>query len=251
MTLSALLDGQVFGVLMVFARLGSALMFMPGFGEANVSPRARLALALVLCIALYPATPVPAVQPGSAVVLARLLAVEVTVGLWIGLTARALFSALQFAGYQIGQIAGLSNAFEPSLGSFQGATMLATFLLLGGIVLLFVTDTHYLIIRALLYSYRIFPFGTMILGDFARQTVKAVSASFYIGLTLSAPFLVMGLILNLGLGLANRMMPTLPVFFVASSALIAVALAVFAVAAPTMLHYFIARFADWLGTFTL
>ncbi len=172
-------------------------------------------------------------------------------GLWIGLTARILFSALEFAGYQAGQVSGLANAFAPNMGSFQGSTMVATFLMMAGTALIFVTNTHYLIIRALLYSYDVFPFGQIMLGDFARQSVKAAGASFYIGLSLAAPFMVMGMIVNLGLGLANRMMPSLPVFFVAGSVLIALGLLIISVAGPSMLHSFLGHFIDWLGTFTL
>lgn len=251
MGLEAFVSGQVMGFLLVVARLGSALIFMPGFGDSFIFARARLALALVVCLALYPATPVPPISPDQPALIAGLMAAEVTVGLWIGLTARILFSALELAGAQIGQVSGLANAFGPSLGSFQGATMVATFLMIGGLALLFATNTHYLIIRALLYSYDVFPFGKVILGDMASQTVKAVSASFYIGLTLAAPFLVMGMILNLGLGLANRMMPNLPVFFVAGSVLIGAGLLVLAIASPSLLRVFIDRFGEWFGTFTL
>lgn len=251
MALQAYVDGQVFGYLLVLARLGSALMFLPAFGETQIPMQVRLYFALVLVLALYPATPVPAASPDAPVAYVLMLASEVTVGLWIGLTARVLYAALEFAGYQIGQISGLANALAPSLGSFQGSTMVANFLLIGGIAAIFVTNTHQLMIRALMYSYRVFPFGHLILADMASQIVKAASASFYIGLTIAAPFVVMGTILNLGLGLANRMMPNLPVFFVAGSVLIAAALLVLAVAAPAMLHTFLARFADWLGSFTL
>ncbi|TMV66655.1 flagellar biosynthetic protein FliR [Thioclava sp. BHET1] len=251
MLLQAFINGQVFGYFLVVARLGSALMFMPAIGEAYVPPRAKLSMILVICLALYPATPVPPIDPDQLPMIARLMATEVTVGLWIGLTARALYGALEFAGYQIGQITGLANAFSPSLGSFQGSTMLATLLMIGGVALIFVTNTHYLIIRALLFSYDIFPFGKLILGDMAQQLVKAVSGSFYIGLMISAPFLVMGLVLHLGMGLANRMMPNLPVFFVAAPLLIAAGLLVFIFALPSMLSVFLSHFSDWLGSFTL
>lgn len=249
MTLEAFVSGQVMGFLLVVARLGSALIFMPGFGESFVFARARLALALVICLALYPATPVPPISTGDPVMIVQLFAAEVTVGLWIGLAARAIFTALEFAGAQIGQVSGLANAFGPSLGSFQGATMVATFLMIGGLATLFATNTHYVIIRALLYSYQVFPFGKPILGDMASQMVRAVQASFYIGLTLAAPFLVMGMILNLGLGLANRMQPSLPVFFVAGSMLIAAGFLILAVAVPSMLAAFMDRFSEWFGTF--
>ncbi len=63
----------------------------------------------------------------------------------------------------------------------------------------------------------------------------------------------MGLVLNIGMGLANRMMPALPVFFVATPVLIAAGLFVLIVAAPAMLDGFLselsrlARHADFLG----
>ena len=43
--LAELLPDQAFALLLVFVRLGSALMLMPGFGEAYISPRVRLILA--------------------------------------------------------------------------------------------------------------------------------------------------------------------------------------------------------------
>ena len=77
--------------------------------------------------------------------------------------------------------------------------------------------------------------------------VRAVSMSFYLGLSITAPFYVMGVVLNVGLGLSNRMMPTLPVFFVAAPVLIAAGIFVLVVAVPSMLRGFIAGFGDWLG----
>jgi len=249
--LALFLTSQVLGVLLVFARLGSALAFMPGFGERVLPMRIRLIMALVLSLALAPSTPVGAVVIDNALMLVPLLAIEVTLGIWIGTTARIVMSALQFVGYQIGLISGLANAFAPETGAFQGSTMIADALMLAGVALIFATDLHHLIIGALLMSYDVFPVGQIMPGDLAAQIVKAVGASFYIGLALSLPFHLMGLVLNLGMGLANRMMPALPVFFVATPVLIAAGLFVLVVAAPSILQGFMIRFADWLGQLSI
>ena len=251
MDLALFLTSQVLGVLLVFARLGSALAFMPGFGERVLPMRIRLIMALVLSLALAPSTPVGAVVIDNALMLVPLLAIEVTLGIWIGTTARIVMSALQFVGYQIGLISGLANAFAPETGAFQGSTMIADALMLAGVALIFATDLHHLIIGALLMSYDVFPVGQIMPGDLAAQIVKAVGASFYIGLALSLPFHLMGLVLNLGMGLANRMMPALPVFFVATPVLIAAGLFVLVVAAPSILQGFMIRFADWLGQLSI
>lgn len=247
MALEDLLTAQLFGVLLVFARIGTTLMFLPGFGERQVAVRARLSIALLVSLALYPATPVPLLVPDSAAGVVRLLVTESLIGLWIGLAGRILLAALHYAGAQAGYAAGLANAFAPSLGSFEGATAVGSFLMLAAIALIFATDTHHLMIRALLFSYDVMPLGDLMPGDMAREMVQAAGASLAIGVTVAAPFFVVGLLLNLGLGLANRMLPSLPVFFVAASGLIAIGLWVLAVASPAMLRVFVARFADWLG----
>lgn len=248
MDLTALLTSQVLGFALVFARLGSVMVFMPGFGETMIPIRHRLGLAVVISMALYPATPVGAVELSGPLQLLPLLVIEVMIGIWIGLTARIMLMALQYAGYQVGIVTGLSNAFAPSIGSFEGSTLIATSLLLSGVALIFATDLHHVIIEALLMSYEIFPTGQIMPGDLAEQIVRAVGRSFYVGVMITAPFYVMGLVLNVGLGLANRMMPTLPVFFVAAPLLIAAGMVVLFVGSPVMLSTWLGQFGDWLVT---
>ncbi len=251
MSFEALSAALVLSYFLVFARLGSALIFMPAFGEVQIPIRARLSFALVMCAALLPITPIPGNLPQGPLPIALALAAEVTVGLWIGLTARVLLSALQFAGYQAGQVSGLANAFGPSFGSFEGATMVATLMLIGAVALIFITDTHHIILRALLASYLVFPPGGIMLADMTDTLLKMASHSFYIGTAVAAPFFVMGVILNLGMGLANRMMPQLPVFFVAAPLLIFAGILILAFSMPALLEFFIQELRDWLMGFRI
>ena len=48
----------------------------------------------------------------------------------------------------------------------------------------------------------------------AALTTRTVADAFRIGIQLSAPFLVFGLLFNLGLGVLSRLMPQMQVFFV-------------------------------------
>lgn len=249
MDLDTFVSGLFFGYLMVFARFGSAMLFLPAFGETQIPTTSRLLFAVVLSLALYPIVPSPETALREAGPLLIALGSEITIGLWIGLSGRVLLAAMQFAGSQIGQVTGLANAFGPSLGSFEGATLMAAFLLISSVAMIFLTDTHYLILRALVDSYDIFPPGQLMLGDMAEQMVKVGGHSLYIGTAIAAPFFVMGVILNLGMGLANRMMPQLPVFFVGAPLLIIVGFLIFATAAPSMIQFFIADFIEWFGRF--
>lgn len=242
---------QVLVAGLVFARLGAALMFLPGFGEQSIPARHRLLFGLALSAALAPLAPIGGLADTTPVVLLSMFAIEITVGIWIGTMARILFSALQFAGYQVGMVAGLSNAFAPGTGSFEGSTLIAGALLMAGVALIFATELHHVMIMALLDSYELFPPGRLMLGDLAQQMVRAVAKSFYLGVSLAAPFYVLSLVLNLGMGLANRAMPSLPVFFVAAPILIAAGLLGLVLAGPAMLSATVQALADWLVGFSL
>src|SRR5580698_7072621 len=193
------------------------IMLLPGIGEQGISPRMRLTVALILAAVLVPLHRadyhIDAGALGPAIVL---LVEEIVIGAVLGLTARLTISALEVAGSVIAQQLGLGfvTSVDPTQGE-QGV-ILGNFLTMLGITLFFATDMHYLIIAALNDSYTLFAPGEMpSTGDVAALVTKTVSGAFRIGIQLSAPFLVFGLLFNLGLGVLSRLMPQMQVFFVA------------------------------------
>jgi flagellar biosynthetic protein FliR len=141
---------------------------------------------------------------------------EVLIGAVLGLTARLTISALEVAGSVIAQQLGLGfvTAVDPTQGE-QGV-LVGNFLTMLAITLFFATDMHHLVIAALNDSYSLFEPGEVpATGDIAALVTKTVSGAFKIGIQLSAPFLVFGLLFNLGLGVLSRLMPQMQVFFVA------------------------------------
>ena len=202
--------------MLVLARIGTMVMLLPGVGELSVPVRVRLTIALVLAAVLLPlhrsayALDLTAFGP----VLAMLLQ-EMFVGAVLGLTARLTISALQVAGSVIAQQLGLGfvTAVDPTQG--QQGVLVGNFLTILGITLVFATDLHHLVIGALDDSYSLFQPGEIpLLGDVAALTTRTVATAFSIGIQLSAPFVVFGLLFNLGLGVLSRLMPQMQVFFV-------------------------------------
>ncbi|MBM3585653.1 MAG: hypothetical protein FJX36_14930 [Alphaproteobacteria bacterium] len=117
--LADLLVANVYQTLLVFARVGAAIMVLPGFGEGFVFPRARLALALLVSIVIAPvvAPSLPALPAGDGEALG-LVAREVLVGLALGGIVRFLIAAIGIAGAIIATQTGLAAAsmFDPSQG---------------------------------------------------------------------------------------------------------------------------------------
>jgi flagellar biosynthesis protein FliR len=203
--------------MLVFARIGTMIMMLPGLGEMSVPRRIRLTLALVLSAVLLPlhrtAYEVDLTTFGPVLTL---MAQEIFIGAVLGLTARLMISALQVAGFVIAQQLGLgfASAVDPTQGGQQGV-LISNFLTMLGVTLIFATDLHHLIIAALNDSYRLFKPGEMpLIGDVAALTTQTIALAFKIGIQLSAPFLIFGLLFNLGLGVLSRLMPQMQVFFV-------------------------------------
>jgi flagellar biosynthesis protein FliR len=202
--------------MLTFGRIGTMVMLLPGIGEQNLPARVRLTLALVLTAVLLPAH-----QKAYSVELTALgpmvleLVQEIIIGAVLGLTARLAISALQVAGAVVAQQLGLGfvTAIDPTQNE-QGV-LVGNFLTLLGVTLVFATNLHLLVIEALNDSYALFRPGEMPLaGDVAQHMTQVVATAFRIGIQLSAPFLVFGLLFNLGLGVLSRLMPQMQVFFI-------------------------------------
>ena len=227
--------------LLVFARIGTMVMLLPGLGEQNVSARLRLTIALMLAAVLLPlhrnAYHIDAGALGPAIVM---LVEEILIGAVLGLTARLTIAALDIAGSVIAQQLGLGfvTAVDPTQGE-QGA-ILGNFLAMLGVTLFFATDMHHLVIAALNDSYTLFEPGEVpAAGDVAALVTKTVSGAFRIGIQLSAPFLAFGLLFNLGLGVLSRLMPQMQVFFVALPASILIGLLFLVLVLGSMMGLFL------------
>jgi flagellar biosynthesis protein FliR len=230
--------------LLVFARIGTMIMLMPGLGEVNIPTRIRLGIALALTLILLPLHRAAyQVNLENLAPLPVLLVHEILVGLILGATARVTISALTVAGSVIAQQLGLGfvTAVDPTQG--QQGIVVGNLLTILGITLLFATDLHHLVIAALTESYTIFKPGELIpSGDVASLATKAFALAFKIGVQLSAPFLVFGLVFNLGLGVLARLMPQMQVYFVGAPLSILLGFLILVAVIATMMGMFLDYF---------
>jgi len=236
--------------MLVFARVGAMVMLLPGFGESNIPVRVKLSIALLLTLIILPLHRAAYnVDMTSMTPLLVLMLHEIVIGIVLGATARVTLSALAVAGSVIAQQLGLGfvTAVDPTQG--QQGLLIGNFLSILGMTLLFATDTHHLVIAALNESYRIFSPGEMLpTGDVAALATRAFAAAFKIGMQLSAPFLVFGLVFNIGLGVLARLMPQMQVYFVGVPLSIMIGFLIFALVLTAMmgtyLNYFVGVMHD-------
>jgi flagellar biosynthetic protein FliR len=244
--LPSLVSQDIFTIFLIFARVGSALMILPAFGESYVPPRFRLILAIAITMLAAPILGVRFPEiPDSPWALALLLSIEIITGLFLGTIGMVMIGVLHTAGSIISFQISLSNGFifDPAVsqqGSLPSALMTAL-----GVLLILVTDLHHMMLRAVVESYTMFTPGALpSIEDMSESISQLVARAFMIGVQLTGPFIVAGLIFYLGSGLLARLMPQIQIFFIAMPLQILFGLGAFAIVLPMTMLWYLDKFRD-------
>ncbi len=250
--ISAALDalpGLAVSIFLVFCRIGSCLMLVPGYGSARVPVQFRLFFSLgasiVISFAIGEFEGVPQ-SVGDFPVLVRLAGVETAKGVLIGFMVRFFFAALQFAGEAAANAIGLGSIEPPAEDGDQVPAM-TSLVTLAATALFFATDQHLEILRALIQSYSVMGFGA----DFNEQTgmstlVDVLGAASLLALRVCSPFLVYAVVVNLLFGILNKLAPQIPVYFISPPFIIAGALILFYFISEDFFTVYMLHFSGWL-----
>ena len=244
------LPNTAFLYILLFCRLGAILMLMPALGEDMIPARMRLSFALAFTLIVYPLlSPDLPSMPADVIDIFGLIFHELAIGIILGAIARLTVMATQVAGAIIAFQTGLSSAMaaDPTQVGVQGAVF-GSFLSFLGMVLIFATDLHHMALAAAFDSYMVFPLDTPLMFDDAAQlAIRTVAGAFSVGIQMSAPFIVFGLVFNLGAGILARLMPALQVFFLLMPANIIIGLVLFALLLTMMMGWYLNAFENHLA----
>lgn len=249
--LAQLIAAELFAPLLVFVRVGAALMVLPAIGDSVVTPRTRLMLALLISLLISPllSAVLPSI-PARPVALGLLVLGELLVGVFLGLVARILLAAVDIAGMVISFNLSLANAFVFNPSITAQSSLIGTFLTTFAVLLILVTDLHHLMLLGVVDSYAMFaPGAALPFGDMADTVSRQVAGAFAVGVRMAAPFLVIGLIFYLGLGLMARLMPQAQVFFIAIPVQIMIGIVVLALTLSATMLYWLRTLEDTLISF--
>ncbi|MFN3883361.1 MAG: flagellar biosynthetic protein FliR [Rhodocyclaceae bacterium] len=212
---SAQLDAWINAYLFPLARILALLSIAPIFGNAAQPRRVRLAIGLIVTLALAPMLPpMPNVPAGSWLGFA-ILAQQVIIGLLLGLSLRIAFAAVDLAGELTGMQMSLSFAMFYDPQNAGQTPVIAEFLGLIAMLLFLALNGHLLTLAALAESFRLLPVGTAPVGTGGIGALLAWSSVlFSTGLLLALPLITALLIANLAMGVLARVAPQLNIFAV-------------------------------------
>jgi flagellar biosynthetic protein FliR len=217
-------QGTILALFLAFCRMGGCIMVLPGFGSSRVPTNLRLLLAVAVSIAvlpllwdiIYPR----AASPSASYV--GLIASETMIGIVYGLIARLYTLGMQFAGAILAMSIGFSAPGGSDVLEDTSDNQLTSMLTFSGLLLLFMMDFHHVVFRALVDSYTTTPIGNMVDPQKMLITLTdTLRASTDLMLRLASPFLIFGLMFNVGIGLINKLAPQIPVFFISTPFLLA------------------------------
>ena len=203
---------------LIFVRILIMMLLTPFLGGKGVPAQARMTAAIVFSIFMYPliVPPLKGLLPVNNGIILALFFKEAFFGLTIGLVTTMVFYALESAGRVVDQQRGEANAqlFVPQLGqvtifgSFNYWMAVAFFLSIGG---------HRLFLKAFFESFKAVPllgFPTLEPGfsPFLQFLVRLSGDVLVISIQLAAPVLITVLLIDIVLGIANKMAPQINVF---------------------------------------
>ena len=230
-------------VALVFLRVGAVMALMPAFGEQVVPQRIRLILTLAFTAIVAPAVFAPVTATTGLVGPA---AIEVAVGLAIGIGLRMFILALQMAASIIAQVTSLSQLFggttpepQPAIGNLLTVAALALAVLAG---------LHIKAASLLILSYQVLPAGGIPnSADMADWGLMQITNALVLAFSLAAPFVIGSVIYNVALGIINKAMPQLAVSLVGAPALTFGSLFLMALIAPLALTVWLHSFDTFLA----
>ena len=214
MELSLVSVATVQQMLVCLARVAAIITSMPVFGTNMVPMRAKIALAIMLTILVFPVVDINLSGVAfTTLAMGILMANEVILGAMIGFVARLIFTAVEFGGTVVGYQMGFAaaNVYDPQ--NQRQISLMSQFQNVFAILVFLAIDGHHIFLRTLVASYDLVPPGFLDLsGPAVPYIVELMSGMLVLAVRFSAPVLAVLLLSGLILGIMSRVFPQLNVF---------------------------------------
>lgn len=242
----------VLTVFVLFCRIGAVLMLMPGFSSSRIAVRVRLFMSFSLTLALTPLLSREVAKSlgddSSPAAIIRMFASESLAGLLLGFLARIFFGALETVSGAVANSIGLTSALAVPIEDREPLPAITTFIAFVATALVFITNLHWEVIRGIAASYSALPVMGLFDARFGlAQVSDCLAKSFFSALRIGSPFIVYALITNFAIGLASRLVPQIPLYFITVPAVLAGGLALWHLTCVPFFQIFNQAFVTWLA----
>ena len=203
-------------LLLIVARVSAFFVVLPLFSHRTIPASHRIAFAVVLSWMMYYTLDVEPFEINGDYIL--LIIKEVIFGLFIGLLAYIIMSAVQIAGgfidFQMGF--AMANVIDPQTGT--QSPLIGQFLNTLALLLLLALNGHHLLLDGIFYSYQFMPME-MIWPAFGQENyvefiMKTFAGVFAVAFQMSIPIVATIFLVDIALGITARTVPQLNIFVI-------------------------------------
>lgn len=201
--------------MLLMARMGG-IAFAPIYSTRNLPVIWKSSFILLISLLAWQYGVTNGYQPPeNTIAFLLVMAIEIMVGMIIGLAAQFLFAAVQLAGEivdtQMGF--GIMNVIDPLSGT--QAPLIGNFKYILALLVFLQIDGHHYLLEALFDSYQMVPIGQMAFNSrFIEQVSSFFGGIFIIGLKLSLPIVATLLFTDIVMGIMSRTVPQMNIFLV-------------------------------------
>lgn len=213
--------------LLILVRISGFMVAAPLFSLRNIPVRVKTILAVALAILVFHIVPYREVTYSTTIGYALVVLSEMLAGIIMGFMANVAYYILAFAGQIIDQEIGFSmvNQYDP-ITSTQ-VTITGNLYTYAVMLMLFATNLHQYLVRALTDSFTVLPVGAVSLNVGIYELMKRFMGDYFvIGFRIILPVFASMLVVNTVLAILARVAPQMNMFVIGMQLKVFVGLAV-------------------------
>lgn len=197
----------------VSARMSGFVLFNPLLGRSNVPGIVRTGFVLVLSVSVALTTGQQVAVPSGFLLLIIRIFLELALGFFLGMAMQFFFYIPRMAGEAIDTQMGMTmnQIYDP--GSQSNMSVSGVLMNLLMTLLFFAANGHHTLLRIMLTSGEVIPFGAVSIGDKVLNRMLALFMECTVfAIKLCLPILAAELLGQIGMGVLMKVIPQINVF---------------------------------------
>ena len=200
---------------LILMRMSGFILLNPILGRINIPMQVKAGFIFVLTLTVYSFSAGDAFDIANPLEYGFLLLKEFAAGYVIGYVTELFFFVITFAGYVMDFQMGLSmsTVYDPQSNTqvpITGSLLQAFYVLL-----FFAVDGHLALMKILLQSAEIVPYGGIVITqNLALRVIDLFSECVIMGIKFAFPILAAEFLIEIGVGILNKIVPQINIFVI-------------------------------------
>lgn len=225
---------------LILMRMSGFILMNPIFGRRNIPAQVKGGMVMVLTLLIYSYSSANVPEPVTSVEFAGLLLKEFAMGCVVGFVMELFFLSITFAGSVADFEMGLSMAaiYDPQSNAQVALTgsLYNVYLMM----LFFAVDGHLALLKILITSADVVPYGQAAIGAEASWAVLEIFIQCIVmAMKFAFPIIAIEFLTEIAVGILMKMIPSINVFVVNIQAKVLIGL--------LMLVFLFSPMSDYLG----